>query len=294
MSILHEEWRPVSRVPGYEVSNFGDVRRTSRDRFGRRPIRLSKSPDRHGHLFVTMSAGTKAGGRCVRAAVNRLVYEAFIGPIPDGHRVKHKDKDKANCQPSNLITTDRPRVRDYTGEQFGYWTAIAFHKRGPGRSHLWLCRCECGVEKIVGIHHLRYGASQSCGCKSAELAKDKISGVKHYNWKGGIRNIGSLAWCNHRLDGLRQSIKQRKGCAPIASTPGEVLGLWNLSRGLCVACGAQPRRLCLDHDKHTGKCRGFICDTCNVALGMAGDSPDRLRKLAEYLEIAKDGKVRKS
>lgn len=28
----------------------------------------------------------------------------------------------------------------------------------------WLCRCDCGVEKIVSVGHLRSGHTRSCGC----------------------------------------------------------------------------------------------------------------------------------
>ncbi len=41
----------------------------------------------------------------------------------------------------------------------------------------WLCRCDCGNEKIVRSDMLKAGSVQSCGCKS--------SGTKHYRWKGG-------------------------------------------------------------------------------------------------------------
>lgn len=53
----------------------------------------------------------------------------------------------------------------------------------------------------------------------------------------------------------------------------------------CQVCGSD-KKICVDHDHETGKIRGFLCDACNVALGKAEDSPDRLRKLADYLERA--------
>jgi len=44
------------------------------------------------------------------------------------------------------------------------------------------------------------------------------------------------------------------------------------------------RRLCFDHDHNTGNFRGWICNRCNTILGYAKDTPDVLRKLADYLE----------
>lgn len=43
----------------------------------------------------------------------------------------------------------------------------------------------------------------------------------------------------------------------------------------------------VDHDHVTGKIRGLICNNCNLAMGNAGDSPKRLRAMADYLERIK-------
>jgi hypothetical protein len=54
-----------------------------------------------------------------------------------------------------------------------------------------------------------------------------------------------------------------------------------------VCCGVNARTgLHLDHDHLTGKFRGWLCVSCNRALGLAKDDPDLLRALAEYLERA--------
>ena len=54
----------------------------------------------------------------------------------------------------------------------------------------------------------------------------------------------------------------------------------------CEGCGrARGRKaLCADHDHLVGTFRGFLCDGCNMILGMAQDDPERLLKLAEYLK----------
>lgn len=41
----------------------------------------------------------------------------------------------------------------------------------------WLCRCDCGAERIVLGRDLRTGKSRSCGCLHHEELKNRVSGV---------------------------------------------------------------------------------------------------------------------
>lgn len=51
----------------------------------------------------------------------------------------------------------------------------------------------------------------------------------------------------------------------------------------CAVCGWSECRLLVDHDHETGEVRGLLCHLCNVALGMAEDSVERLQELIAYL-----------
>ena len=74
--------------------------------------------------------------------------------------------------------------------------------------------------------------------------------------------------------------------------------LWLGQSGKCAVCRRKPSgkghcsRLHIDHDHATDKVRGLLCSKCNIAIGQADDSPDRLRALADYLvrsnEFVKD------
>lgn len=44
------------------------------------------------------------------------------------------------------------------------------------------------------------------------------------------------------------------------------------------------RKLSFDHSHTTNRFRGWLCGRCNLALGYAGDSEERLRALADYLK----------
>lgn len=64
--------------------------------------------------------------------------------------------------------------------------------------------------------------------------------------------------------------------------------------GKCAICGEDeksqhwrngtPFRLSVDHCHATGKVRGLLCQRCNRAIGLFGDSSDLLRKAIGYLE----------
>lgn len=55
---------------------------------------------------------------------------------------------------------------------------------------------------------------------------------------------------------------------------------------LCAICGnpKEKRNFVVDHCHATGRVRGIIHYSCNLALGNAKDNPDILRKAAAYLE----------
>jgi len=50
----------------------------------------------------------------------------------------------------------------------------------------------------------------------------------------------------------------------------------------CQVCDSGGK-ISVDHCHRTGKVRGFLCQNCNVTLGMAKDDISRLQKLINYL-----------
>jgi hypothetical protein len=52
----------------------------------------------------------------------------------------------------------------------------------------------------------------------------------------------------------------------------------------CEICGKASKEICFDHCHQTGRFRGWLCHQCNHVLGLANDSPDLLRRMAQYLE----------
>lgn len=68
--------------------------------------------------------------------------------------------------------------------------------------------------------------------------------------------------------------------------------LYQAQGGKCAICetdkgsstGKDGRRLAVDHCHATGAVRGLLCGNCNRMLGLVKDSPELLRKAAQYLE----------
>jgi len=81
---------------------------------------------------------------------------------------------------------------DITGSKYGRWLVISraentrkkYGKRQESRT-VWLCKCECGNEKIVDGNSLKQGNSQSCGCLKKEkcaFALSLLIGGKHWRY----------------------------------------------------------------------------------------------------------------
>jgi len=54
------------------------------------------------------------------------------------------------------------KLIDLTGQKFGKWTVLERAQNYKSGLARWLCRCDCGREKIVYSRHLRTEASQQC------------------------------------------------------------------------------------------------------------------------------------
>jgi len=64
--------------------------------------------------------------------------------------------------------------RDLTGQKFGKLTVIEEAERPKtytSTGAYWLCRCECGREKVISANSLRQGDTKSCGCWQKEWQK---------------------------------------------------------------------------------------------------------------------------
>jgi len=59
---------------------------------------------------------------------------------------------------------------DMTGQRFGRLIALKRGYKEGSVSTYWLCKCDCGTEKLINGQHLRRGLIVSCGCHGRTVA----------------------------------------------------------------------------------------------------------------------------
>ena len=101
-----------------------------------------------------------------------------------------------------LSPSGRGRVCDLTGQRFGRLVAIkcvASHQRYGA---MWLCKCDCGNEKVVFARKLKYGEGKGCGCLEHPV------GVQHMSWKGGCTEHGGYRLLRRKDPLMRHPYKE--------------------------------------------------------------------------------------
>ena len=129
------------------------------------------------------------------------------------------------------------------GHRNGRLVAVSATDRRSADGHvLWLCKCDCGGERVVQSNNLaRAQGTQSCGCLRSEAAKARLlrdgawndgksyaigNGERCYRtrhaWaKAAIRHYGNkcerCGWCKARCDVHHRIAKATGGLHTIAN-----------------------------------------------------------------------------
>jgi len=142
---VNEAWRDVDGWP-YQVSNLGRLRRTT-GASGTHAGKILKARPRPRYCIVSISRN----GCRKFIAVHHLIASAFIGPVPHGCEINHKDGNKENNAASNLeyVTPD---------ENMAHAVAAGLIPRGER-------------------------------CHQALLTRDQVEAIRHRYSKGGITYI---------------------------------------------------------------------------------------------------------
>jgi len=74
------------------------------------------------------------------------------------------------------------RKIDIIGKKFGMLVVISVAYREGSSRTFWLCKCECGREKVLRGDSLKDGNTRSCGCINNQYIKRDVSGFAPGLW----------------------------------------------------------------------------------------------------------------
>jgi hypothetical protein len=94
---------------------------------------------------------------------------------------------------------------DITGRRFGRLIAMESVGSTIDGRRLWLCRCDCGIEKSIRGKTLRRGETRSCGCLHQEAVHNRMTthgATINHKWRPEYRT-----WVNVKTRCLNPKFK---------------------------------------------------------------------------------------
>jgi len=128
------------------------------------------------------------------------------------------------------------KLIDLAGKKFGRLTVIERAESYKNNNQpTWLCRCECGTEKIIRGDHLKNGKTKSCGCLNKESPNNKM------RLNSGLANMRNsiIDYKRHAKErGLEWSLTEDQFA--------------EITKQDCFYCGAKPNNIA-NHNESFGK-----------------------------------------
>ena len=117
--------------------------------------------------------------------------------------------------------------------------------------------------------HLEFLATTKA-CRTCHQEKPRSDFPQHSHGYDG--RDSRCRDCKNEAARLRKALRQQHECPP----PGE-----------CPLCHRHTTKWVIDHCHHSKQARGYICDSCNTALGGFRDDPDIIRRALAWVEEPK-------
>ena len=102
---------------------------------------------------------------------------------------------------------------DISNQVFGRWTVISRAQSDEKGQAQWLCRCECGNERVMKSILLRRGISRSCGCFKHDVtverstrhghSSSKVVTPTYHSWVGMTQRCGNPKNSHYNIYGGR-------------------------------------------------------------------------------------------
>lgn len=159
------------------------------------------------------------------------------------------------------------KLINLTGQKYGRLTVIKrSFPNSERRKARWLCKCECGKEKVVDGYHLREGHTKSCGCLGKENLRIRILPFGLASMRAAIHRYKRRA----KMRGIEYKLTEEE--------------FKEITQKDCYYCGAKPNNMTKDVkangdykyngidrvDNNKGYVNGNVvpcCWTCNAAKG---------------------------
>lgn len=151
-------------------------------------------------------------------------------------------------------------------------------------------RCiSCNTEKDITEFYFRKKENKYHNqCKICIKEKNKVYALKYkvqksnYQKQYYVNNKNILNKNRHNYDLKRTyniTLEQKE----------QMLSNQNYKCKCCKKDLTQlnSKRIHIDHNHTTGKVRGILCQTCNLAFGLMKECPNNIKKLLEYSEYCK-------
>ena len=125
------------------------------------------------------------------------------------------------------------KLINLTGQKFGRLTVIKREYPNRNKKPQWLCKCECGTEKIIDGASLRTGHTKSCGCLQKET----------------VENIGNLNKLDLGLSSFHALIRNYKNGAKRREIKYKLTEeqFKEITQKDCYYCGAKPNQINKGH-----------------------------------------------
>jgi hypothetical protein len=138
---------------------------------------------------------------------------------------------------TNPAIESQSYIYDKTGMKYGKLYVVKYEYTGEDGYKYYLCKCECGNEKIISSGHLNYD-TKSCGCL-----------VGGWHWKDKVKNEKALSHIGEIINGVEiidilhvKTDKYKMICKCIC---GNIFNTsyWGLKHGRTRSCGCYAKEI---------------------------------------------------
>ena len=141
----------------------------------------------------------------------------------------------------------------------------------------------------VSPRGVTYYKARCNGCVAESRRRLRATSIEHRARK----NAQALAWRKANPEKYQRSVVDATLRYKYGIGFDDYERLLAAQGGGCAICGNKRShskgggRFHVDHCHATGVVRGLLCQGCNTTLGQMRDSPELLKRAAEYLELHK-------